>query len=145
MIYIAGDKHGFAAIKAVEDYLKSRGVDYLNLGVKTKDEDLPLEAMIPRVIKKVLENDDNLGILSCGTGVGVEVGANKFSGIRACLATDEKIAKWSRIYDNCNILCLVGWDCKKENIFKILDSWFSAEYDGDKKRLKMFKKFNNWH
>jgi ribose 5-phosphate isomerase B len=103
-----------------------------------------LEEMIPVITKNVLDRDDNIGILSCGTGVGVEVGANKFSGIRACLATNEKIAGWSRIYDKCNILCLAGWDCNKDQVNKILDAWFKSEYDGSEKRLKMFEEFNKW-
>src|SRR5579863_8889688 len=106
MIYIAGDKHGYNAIKLVEDYLHTYNIEFVNLGVKSNEEEIKLEDMIPSITKKVLEKKENKGILSCGTGVGVEVGANKFSGIRACLATNEKVAEWSRVYDNCNVLCL---------------------------------------
>ncbi len=145
MIYIAGDKHGNSAIKIIETYLHSKGTEYINLGVKNENEDMKLEDMIPAVTKKVLESKNNTGILTCGSGVGVEVGANKFSGIRACLATNEKIAEWGRTKDNCNILCLVGWEADKDAICKILDAWFSSEYDGSEKRLKMIAEFDKWH
>lgn len=145
MIYIAGDKHSFDAMKVVEEYLKSHNLQYTDFGVKSATEDMKLEDMIPRITAKVLESKNNLGILSCGTGIGVEVGANKFSGIRASLATDEKIAEWSKVYDDCNILCLVGWGAERSRVNKILDAWFSAKYDGDKDRLKMFEAFNKWH
>jgi len=145
MIYIAADKHGFRAIEFVEEYLKNKGLEYLNLGVKSEDEDMKLEDMLPPVANKITEDKENIGIISCGTGIGVEVGINKFSGIRASLATDEKIAEWSKVYDNCNVLSLVGWDVDKEKIHRILDAYFAAEYDGSEKRLKMFEEFNKWH
>lgn len=143
-VYVAGDKHGFNAIKIVVEYLKSHNIEFENIGVKSKSEKIKLEDMIPAMVKKILRNVQNVGILSCGTGVGVEVGVNKFSGIRACLATNEKIAEWSKVYDKCNVLCLVGWDPDKERVHKILDAWFNSKYDGDKDRLEMFKEFDKW-
>ena len=145
MIYLGADKHGFKTLEAVFDYLKSHNLNYENLGIETNSEDIELEVLIPRVVKEVLKNTENRGILTCGTGVGVEVGANKFSGIRACLAVNEKVAGWSREFDDCNILCLPGWDMNKERISKILDAWFKTKYDGNPDRLKMFRVFNSWH
>lgn len=145
MIFIAGDKHGYKAIQIIEDYLQLNKIEYLNVGVTTDEEDVKLEDLIPKITRRVLSDKNNLGIFTCGTGIGVEVGANKFSGIRACLATNEKIAEWAKVYDKCNVLCLVGWEPDKVNIHKILDSFFKAEYDGSEKRLKMFDEFNKWH
>lgn len=145
MIYIAGDKHGYSAIQFVIEYLEEHGIEYLNMGVASLPSDMKLEDMIPPVVKKVLEHDNNVGILSCGTGVGVEVGANKFSGIRACLANDKQIAEYAKVYDKCNVLCLVGWNSDKLKVCEILDSWFSAKYDGNEARLAMFDHFNKWH
>lgn len=145
MVYIAADKHGYQAITFVENFLHSQKVPFKNLGVQNETEDMKLEDMIPEVVSHVKEYEENRGILVCGTGIGVEVGANKFSGIRACLATNEKIAKWSVVKDKCNVLCLVGWGCEQETINKILSAWFTAEYDGSEKRLKMFEVFDTWH
>lgn len=144
-IFIAGDKHGLKTIQYVKEWLKFQKIEFVDLGVKSETEEMMLETMIPPVVKGVLENESNRGILSCGTGIGVEVGANKLSGIRACLATSEKLAEWAAVYDKCNVLCLVGWNCSKEKIFKILDKWFKAKYDGDKARLKTFEEFDKWH
>lgn len=74
MIYIAGDKHGYNAIKFVEEYLHEYTIEFENLGVKKEGEDMKLENMIPSVTKKILLNKDNKGVLACGTGIGVEVG-----------------------------------------------------------------------
>ena len=145
MIYIAADKHGFKAIKLVEEWLNLHNIPYDDLGVRSETEDIKLEDMIPKVMAKIRENKENKGILSCGTGVGVEIGANRFSGIRACLATNAKLAEWSRVYDNSNVLCLVGWKPEKDTVRSILDAWFGAEYDGNADRLRMMEVFDNWH
>jgi ribose 5-phosphate isomerase B len=144
MIYLGADKHGFKAIKLVEDFLKSKNIYFLNLGSQNEAQDITLEELIPKITTEVLKDKSNIGILSCGTGVGVVVGANKFSGIRACLAQDAKTAEYARVYDDCNILCLMGWDIDKEKVEEILKAWFKNGYDGDTARLKMFDKFDSW-
>ena len=145
MIYVAGDMHGWEAVTVVMQYLDEHGVAYENLGVKSKTEDLPLDVMLPPVASRVKSDTENSAIVSCGTGVGVEVGINKFSGIRAALATSPQVASWAKEKDNCNVLCLVGWQESKETIYAILDAWFAAKYDGDEKRLAMIKSFDTWH
>lgn len=145
MIYVGADKHGYKAIKIIVGWLKNNNYEFENLGVTDSDNDIKLEKLLPPIAKKVRGNDQNLGIVSCGTGVGVEVGINKFSGIRACLTDDSELAAWSKIYDNCNVLCLVGWRADKDKVEKILAKWLEAKYDGDKDRLKMMEEFNRWH
>ena len=144
MIYLAGDNHGFQAIQFVKQYLAKHAIPFQDLGVQQPSEDMPLEVLIPPVVKNVIKNQENKAILSCGTGVGVEVGANKFSGIRASLATNPKVAEYSIVYDNCNVLCLVGWGCTQDSVYEILDAWLNVTYDGDEKRLKMMATFDTW-
>lgn len=145
MIYLAGDKHGWSVISFVSEYLTQHKKKFINLGVSKADEDIALEEMLPPVAKAVLQSTENSAIVSCGTGVGVEVGINKFSGIRAVLATSPQIATWAVEKDKCNVLCLVGWDATKESVYKILDAWLSAAYDGNQKRLAMMATFDTWH
>lgn len=145
MIYLAGDKHGWNAISIVMEYLDARGLAYENLGVTRDGEDVPLEVMLPVVAEKVRRAADNTAIVSCGTGVGVEVGINKFAGIRAALASNPQIASWAVEKDKCNVLCLVGWQAERQTVMHILDAWFSARYDGSTKRLAMIHAFDTWH
>lgn len=145
MIYLSSDKYGLAAIHFVVDYLKEKNLDYEYLGVKSEEENKKLEELIPPFVTKIREDQNNRGIISCGTGIGVEVGVNKFTGIRACLATSPKLAQWAAVYDKCNVLCLPGWESKRENIFSILEAWFTSSYDGDTGRLKSFEVFDTWH
>ena len=144
MIYLGGDKHGLKAINFVANFLQSKNIEFINLGVHEEGQDIKLQKLIPDIATKVLENKGNQAIISCGTGVGVEVGINKFSGIRACLAQDEKVAEYARVYDDCNVLCLVGWEIKATTVEKIMSAWLGAKYDGNEERLQMFQTFNNW-
>ena len=144
MIYVGGDKHGYKAIEHVSDFLVSQKIEFINLGVQNENEDIKLEDLIPKIISEILKDKENKAILSCGTGVGIEIGANKFAGIRAVLATNEKIAEWSRTYDDCNVLCLVGWNTEKAKVEKIVDTWLKSNYDGNIDRLEMIKKFDSW-
>ena len=145
MIYLAGDMHGWDAIVLVMQYLDAHHVPYENLGVKSAGEDMPLQNMLPPVAVKVRESTEHSAVVSCGTGVGVEVGINKFSGIRAVLATNAQVAAWAKEKDMCNVLCLVGWQTSKESVYTILDAWFGSVYDGNLKRLDMIKAFDAWH
>lgn len=128
-----------------KNVLHLRGIAHDDLGVVDDKTDMTLQTLIPPIVRKVLEIQGNLAILSCGTGVGVEVGANKFSGIRACLATTPQIATWSRAYDDCNVLCLVGWECSAQTIESVVGAWLDARYDGNEKRKIMFAAFDQWH
>lgn len=144
MIYLGADRHGLNVVKIVEDHLNKNNVKSINLGIKKAGDDIKLEDLIPRVTDEILKSDKNKGILICGTGVGVAIGANKIKGIRANLATDKKIAEWSVVYDNCNVLCLSGWITDKKIIEESVDSFLKAKYDGSEKRLEMMKVFDTW-
>lgn len=145
MIYIGADKHGLETVEAVIAYLNEKKIPFKNLGVVSPNEDMKLEDLIPAVVNGVRESKENKGILICGTGVGVVVGANKFSGIRAILGNDEKIVEWSRQYDDCNVLCFAGWNIASENVQKSLNIFLNTNYDGDVARLSMIKTFDTWH
>ena len=118
MIYLGADKHGLEVVGMIETYLKENKIPYQNLGVKTIKENILLEDLIPKVATKILGLENNKGILICGTGIGITIGANKIKGIRANLATDKTIAEWSVVYDNCNVLCLSGWNPDKKMLKK---------------------------
>ncbi len=143
MIYIAGDHYATELIQKVEQYLRSGNLTCENIGSKSSEQKLSLEAMIPALTSRVLATPDSVGILVCGTGAGVEIGANRFAGIRASLCIDPKQAEYARVYDNANVLCMSSW--LTTNPGEILDAWFSSSFDNDEARKKMIKQFDDWH
>lgn len=145
MIYLGADKHGFKTIHYVKEYLTQHNKQFEDRGVQNPYDEQKIEEIIVDIAQRVRKNEQHIGILSCGTGVGVEVGVNKFSGIRGCLATNKTIARYAIEKDKCNVLCLVGWHPNKKTINGILNAWFTSQYDGNVGRLKMFQIFDSWH
>ncbi len=104
-IYIASDHGGFNLKSFLVSYLKDKGFDVYDLGPSDPAScDYPLKAK--DVTDAVLNAEDSVGILICGTGLGMSMAANRVHGIRAALCTTEFHAKFAREHNNANILCM---------------------------------------
>ncbi len=94
-----------------------------------------------KVATKVTE-ENILGILICGTGLGMSMAANKHKGIRAAMCTNEYMAKMARAHNNANILCLgervIGPGLAEE----IIRAYMTSEFEGDRhlRRINLFDK-----
>lgn len=106
---IAGDHYTVDLIITIMAALQTKGISVENYGTSNKDTQISLQEIIPAVARKVQNGDVDFGVLACGTGVGVEIGANRFKGIRASLCRDADQTKNARVYDDANVLCLMSW------------------------------------
>lgn len=103
-VFIGSDHAGFTLKQLIVSQLGSEGYNVIDLGPEqAKSCDYPLFAQ--KVCARVLE-DEALGILVCGTGIGMSMAANRIAGIRAALCTCEFHAKATRQHNNANVLCL---------------------------------------
>jgi ribose 5-phosphate isomerase B len=139
---IAGDHYTVETLNKIESYLRSKSIEFNNAGTMNEENKVSLQEIIPAVCKPIVDGFSESGILVCGTGAGVEIGANKFKGIRASLVRDSEQAKNARVYDNSNVLCLGSW--YNNDIEAILDSWIKNKFDGDEERTQMLKDFEEW-
>lgn len=139
-IAIAGDHYTVELVRKIQAALESKNIVVENLGTNDKDKKITLQEIIPNVAKKIQSKEVDSGILACGTGVGVEIGANRFKGVRASLCRDAEQAKNARIYDNANLLCLGSW--YEDDFDAILEAWLENEFDGDEQRTKMLQDFD---
>lgn len=140
-VAIAGDHYTVDLIEEVTSILEDKGFDIVNLGTTRPEVKISLQEIIPAVAHQVQSEKVDFGILACGTGVGVEIGANRLKGIRASLCRDAEQAKNSRIYDNANLLCLGSW--YEDDFEAILNSWIENKFDEDEKRTQMLKDFDS--
>ncbi len=140
MIYLASDHGGFKLKETIEKHLREKGDDVIDLGPKKLDstDDFP-DFVIP-LAKKVAESEENLGIVLCRNGVGVEVAANKIDGVRAALSWDPKHAASSRRDDNSNVLALPADYLDPKKAIKVLDSWLSTPYSKEPRFERRLKK-----
>lgn len=107
MLYIGADHGGFELKNEIVKYLKENNIDVIDLGTTT-GEAVDYPPVAQKLCEKVLENTLNKGILVCGTGIGMSIAANKMNGIRAAHCTDYYSAKYTRLHNNSNVLCLGG-------------------------------------
>lgn len=144
MIYIGADHRGFKLKEALKMYLKELGFDFEDLGAHeiVLDDDYPDYAIL--VAQKVSEDpENNRGILICGSGVGVDIVANKFKGVRSALLFNVEQARMSRNDDNTNILSFAA-DFTDENFAKeILIIWLETPFSYLERHVRRVEKIKN--
>ena len=143
MIYLASDHGGYKLKEVIEKYLKEKGKEVVDMGPEKLDptDDFP-DFVIP-LAKKVAEDENNLGIVLCRNGVGVEIAANKIDGIRAALSWDPKHAASTRADDNSNVLALPADYLDEKKAIEVLESWLKTQYSKEprfERRLKKIEK-----
>jgi ribose 5-phosphate isomerase B len=145
MIHIAGDHQAEPALQRIRAFLDRSGRRFREYGYNSgADPGAKLQDFIPLVAEAVRATDNNTGILICGTGAGVEIGANRYAGVRASLCGTPQAAEWARTYDDANVLCLASWALPDLHLEGILTTWYETSYDGDTSRREMFKAFDSW-
>ncbi len=137
-IFIGSDHAGFNLKQQLISFLNSLSWVIEDLGPENNEStDYPVYAK--KVCQKVLETE-GLGILICGTGIGMSMAANRIPGIRAALCTTEFQARFSRLHNDANVLCLgervVGPGLAKEIVKEFLNGVFEAGRHS--RRLEMF-------
>ena len=128
-IAIAADHGGFELKDSMVEYIKSLGNEVVDLGTNSADSvDYPDYAK--KVCEEIQKGNSDLGILICGTGIGMSLAANKFEGIRAACVSDVYSAKMSRNHNNANVLCIgarvIGDEVAKLIIKTFLENEFEA-------------------
>jgi ribose 5-phosphate isomerase B len=126
-VYIASDHGGVLLKEAVVGHLRGRFA-VTDMGPATAEScDYPLFAK--ELCRTVLNDAGSLGILICGSGIGMSMAANRFAGIRAALCTTELAARLSRQHNDANVLCLGERLIGPALALAIVDAFFDAEFE----------------
>lgn len=144
MIAIGCDHGGINIKNAVIEYLKENGIEYNDFGCYTTDSvDYPEYAY--KVAKCVADGNAELGIICCGTGIGVSMAANKVKGIRAAVCTDEFCAEMTRRHNNANIMCMGGRVIDEAKAVKLASIFLNTPFEGGRhdKRVNMITDIEN--
>ena len=139
---IASDHAGVDYKKRLIEHLEKQGYDCINLGTDTEESvDYPVYA--DRVCGKITSGECALGILICGTGIGMSIAANKHKGIRAALCSDTESAALTRQLNDANVLCLGARILPFEKAVQITDAFLNAEFLGGRhqRRVDMLESF----
>ncbi|MCH7492589.1 RpiB/LacA/LacB family sugar-phosphate isomerase [Patescibacteria group bacterium] len=144
MIYIGADYAGYRLKESIKKHLDKSQVSYKDIGTDSDKIINDFPEFIPPVVNKVRESKKNLGILVCGTGLGMAIGANRFKKIQATLVFSPRQAKWSRTHDNSNVLCLSSLSINKKKAGQIVDVWLSTKFQPLARRVRRFKTIDRW-
>lgn len=129
VIAIGSDHAGYELKNAVIKHLDDIGVKYINLGCLDGSScDYPVVAR--EVCAKITDGTVKLAILVCGTGIGISIAANKIKGIRAAVCTDAYTAKYTRMHNDANILCLGGRVTGPGVAEEMVDIFLSTDFEG---------------
>ena len=144
IIALASDGAGFDLKCAVKDYLEELNISCIDCGTDSSAScDYPDYAV--KCCKKIISHEADLGILCCGTGVGMSMAANKVKGIRAACCSDTFSAKYTRIHNDANVLCIgqrvIGTGLAKE----LVSVFISSEFEGGRheKRVQKLSQIEN--
>ncbi len=140
-IIIASDHAGFELKKHLIQHLKNTTENIIyDLGTNSaKSVDYPDYAQ--NLAVKMLDLEDSLGILLCGSGLGISMAANRFSHIRAALCLNEEMAELARRHNNANVLVLGARLLAEDHAIKIMERFFIQEFDANR-HLKRVNKLS---
>ena len=128
-IAIASDHGGFELKEQLIEYYAKKGINLQDLGThSTESCDYPLIAR--KMTDAILNKQADLGILICGTGIGISIAANRVKGIRAALLYNAEVARLAKQHNNANIVVFGGRIQKFEDVVSYLDAFLKAEFEG---------------
>ena len=133
---IGSDHVGLELKPIIIDYLKELGHEVEDFGPYTAERtDYPVYGK--KVAEEVVSGNFDLGILICGTGVGISIAANKVNGIRAVVCSDCYTAKLSRLHNDSNIWSLGARVVGKDLAKMIVEIWLETPYEGGRHQKRL--------
>lgn len=137
-IAIAADHGGFQLKESLKKHYEKQAVNLVDLGVYSEESvDYPDIAEV--MCKNLLESSVELGILICGTGIGISIAANRYKGIRAAILYDDFTAQMAREHNNANIMVFGGRTMKEEDVIKRIDIFLKSEFQGGRHGCRIGK------
>lgn len=130
-VYVGSDHAGFELKKEIIEFLSSKGYEVQECKFQEFDKYDDFNDAAIDVVRKILSDEKALGILICGTGIGMSMMANRHKGIRAAVCSNLYEAEISRTHNDSNIMCLgarvLESGLSKEMCLKFLETPFSGE------------------
>lgn len=136
MIAIGSDRAGAELKQAVINHLKEKEIEFTEM-CSSEEESRDYPAVAAAVCREITERRADFGILVCGTGIGISIAANKCKGIRAAVCTDCYMAKYTRLHNDANVLCLGGRVIGSGLGCEIVDAFLAASFEGGRHKRRV--------
>jgi ribose 5-phosphate isomerase B len=137
-IAVGADHRGTEAARALAQHLRAQGHEILDAEVCDGTScDYPDKAFA--VARAVSTGSRDVGVLICGSGIGMSIAANKVNGIRAALVSDAFTAEVAKRHNNANVLCLSGDLSSPHEIITMVNAWLNATFEGGRHQRRLDK------
>ena len=137
-IAVGCDHGGFEHKNAIAEHLKERGFEVTDYGIyEVQSVDYP--DIAEKLCESIVKGYNELGILVCGTGIGMSIAANKVKGIRAAACSEHFSAKYTRLHNNSNVLCLGGRVIGVGTAIELADLFVDTEFEGGRHQTRVDK------
>jgi len=137
-IALAADHAGFKLKETIKEFLQQKEIDYQDFGTYSENPTDYMDWAI-KAVEGVSRGEFERGILICGTGLGMNIMANKFSGIRATPCYDLYMARLAREHNDSNILVLGGRITAPELAKEIVREWLTTKFQGERHQRRLDK------
>ncbi len=138
MLALGCDHGGYDLMQKIIKYLDENNIPYKNYGTFGADSvDYPIYAK--KVANAIIDGSANMGVLICGTGIGISITANKFKGIRASLCTNTFMAEATREHNDANILCMGGRVTASNDALEIFKTFYNTKFSNDTRHINRIK------
>ncbi|HEX4643046.1 MAG TPA: ribose 5-phosphate isomerase B [Candidatus Acidoferrales bacterium] len=137
-IVVGSDHAGFRAKESIKNFLEGAGYSVDDVGTHS-EESVDYPDYAKAVGERVAIGSDALGVLVCGTGIGVSIAANKVEGIRAALAHDSLTARRAREHNDANVIALGGKVVGEDEAIAIVQEFLSAQFAGGRHQRRIDK------
>ena len=137
-IYISSDHAGYNLKENIKRKFKKKYI-FLDLGTNNSKVSVNYPDYAHRLCKKVSNDSKNIGILVCGSGMGMSMAANKHKKIRAAVCYSVKNTKLSRLHNNANIITLGSRLTKKDTAFKCIEAFINTKFEGGRHKKRVEK------
>ena len=135
-VAVGCDHGGFILKESVVSTLERLGAEVVALGCYDESSvDYPVYG--EKVARSVASGECALGVIMCGTGIGISIAANKVRGVRAAVVTNTYMAKLTKNHNNANIIALGGRVISPDEAAAIVEAWYTAEYEGGRHQRRL--------
>ena len=128
-IFISSDHAGYKLKETIKSYLKKKKIRFIDLGPDS-DNRVDYPDFAHKVARKVKINKNHTGILVCGSGMGMNITANRHKNIRAAQCFNLKSTKLSRLHNNANIITLGSRLLTKKNALNCVSIFLNTKFEG---------------
>ena len=149
MIFLGADHRGFPLKEAIKNWLQQNNYQVEDLGAETLDPDDDYPVYAEAVAQKVSASDplhEDRGVVICGSGVGVDIVANKFDGVRSGFGMNVDQVKSGRRDDNTNVLALAADEIDETTAVEMVKAFIETDYEEAERRnrrLEEIKQIEN--